>query len=44
MYLLHVLYRSGRGHTLRFPTAFARALLIVTLSAQPVTLTLAEAA
>ena len=44
MFLLHVLYRSGHGQTLTFATTFDRALVIVTLSAQPVTLTIAEAA
>jgi hypothetical protein len=37
-YLLHVTYLSGERWTGTFPSAFARALVMVTLSAQPVDL------
>ena len=37
-YLLHVTYTNGTQWTGAFPSAFARALVMVTLSAQPVEL------
>jgi len=42
-YLLTITYPTGRVETLPFPTRFARALVMITLSAQPVTCRLVEA-
>jgi hypothetical protein len=36
LFLLHLRYPSGREQTLSFPTAQARGLYLITLSAQPV--------
>lgn len=38
MFLLHVCYASGDVHIVPFPSAFARALAMITLAGQPVTL------
>lgn len=38
MFLLHVIYPSGSQRTLVFPSAFTRALVMITLSAQPLAL------
>jgi hypothetical protein len=44
MVLLTVTYDTGRVSVLTFASHFDRALVVVTLSAQPVTLTLTETA
>ena len=41
-FLLHITYATGRVQTSAFPTAFARALEMVLLSTQPVTLRLED--
>jgi hypothetical protein len=38
MFLLHVRYASGYVSTIPFETAFARALVMIGLASQPVTL------
>jgi len=38
MFLLHLIYPSGRHETKSFPTRFARALWVITLAGQPVKL------
>jgi len=43
-YLLHITYPTGKVETCVFATPFARALELVLLSSQPVTLRLEDAA
>jgi len=38
MHLLHIRHASGYIQTVTFPSAFARALVMITLRCQPVTL------
>jgi hypothetical protein len=44
MALLYVTYESGAVHVLSFPTVFLRALHMIVLAPQPVTLRIPEAA
>jgi hypothetical protein len=44
MALLYVTYPTGYVHVLSFPTEFERALHMILLAAQPVTLRIARAA